>query len=109
MLKQIIAIIAISILVILGMNYAQQILQGLITAHDWVAQALTEVFSGGDTGNLIRKLIALLTLPVLISAIPVVIFWFAKRRFFPYFMQFVWVIWLVQTAVIIVQFKAAAP
>lgn len=106
MLKQILAIIALSIAVVLSMSYAQQILQFILTAHDWVAVNLTEVFSGGQTGNLLRNLLALLAIPVIMGAIPVILYWVVKRSWFPYFMQIVWVIWLIQTAALVVLFKA---
>lgn len=105
MIKQILAIIGLSVLVVMSMSYAQQILQYILTAHDWVALNLTEVFSGGQTGNLLRNLLALLAIPVIAGAIPVILYWVIKRSWFPYFMQIVWVTWLVQTAALVVLFK----
>lgn len=108
MLKQILAIVVLSILVIVTMSYAQQLLQFLVSGHDWIAQTLTEVFSGGQAGNLIRNLLALLAIPLLASLLPVLIYWLAKRQLFPYFMHMIWVIWLVQTAALIVLYKAVS-
>ncbi len=105
MLKQLIAIIAISILVILGMTYAQQGLQFIVSAHDWISDTLKDVFSGGQAGNLIRELIALLAVPVVAALIPTLIYWLIKRSWFPYFMQIVGVLWLAQTAALVVLFK----
>lgn len=109
MIKQILAILLLSILVITTMPYAQHALQFIVSAHDWVAGLLTQVFSGGMAGNLIRKLIALLTIPVGISFIPVCVYWLAKRTWFPYFMELIWIIWLVQTAAIIITYKVVVP
>jgi len=97
----------LSIFITVTMIYAQTALQAILTAHDWIAQTLTDVFSGGTAGNLIRQLLALLAIPVLIGLVPTVIYWIAKRNFFPYFMQIVWVTWLAQTAALIIQYKAA--
>lgn len=108
MLKQIVAIIALSIAIILSMTYAQLALQFLVDAHSWVSQVLTEVFSGGQAGNLARGLIALLTIPVLIGAIPAVLYWFVRRHWFPYFMEIVWIVWLLQAGALIVLFKVVA-
>lgn len=108
MIKQVIAIIVLSVLVILTMPYAQQGLQWVLSAHDWVSDLLTQVFSGGETGNLIRKLLALLVMPIGIALIPTIIYWFAKRSWFPYFMGIVWVIWLAQTAAIVILYKTTA-
>ncbi len=107
MLKQMIAIVVLSILVIVGAPYAQSALEFIVTAHNWVADMLKEVFSGGEIGNLIRQLIALLAIPLAASLIPVIVLWLAKRTWFTYFMEVVWIIWLVQTSAVIIATKAA--
>lgn len=106
MLKQIIAIVLLSILVTLTMPYIQDGIQTMLSGHAWVSQLLMEVFAGGSTGSLIRSLISLLVIPIVIGLIPVTIFWLAKRKWFPYFMQLVWVVWLVQVAALVVLYKA---
>src|SRR5437879_646562 len=108
MIKHILAIIVVSIIVIVGMPYVQQGLHILIAGHDWLSNLLTNVFSGGQAGNITRQLIALLAIPVVVALIPTIIFWLAKRAWFPYFMELVWVIWLVQTSALVVLYKAAA-
>jgi hypothetical protein len=107
MIKHILAIILLSIVAVVSMLYAQQGLQWMVAAHDWVADALTQVFSGGQAGNIIRELIALLTVPVVIGLIPIVIYWVARRHFFPYFMQIVWIVWLLQFAALAIVYKVA--
>jgi hypothetical protein len=107
MIKHIVAIVAFSLVVILGMPHVQIILQSLLTAHDWISTTLTQVFSGGDAGNLTRNLIALMVIPVLVGFVPAIIYWLAKRQWFPYFMQTVWITWLVQTAALVVLYKVA--
>jgi hypothetical protein len=106
MLKQVIAIVILSILVIIGMSYVQQGLQILLSGHDWLSDVLKDVFSGGQAGNIIRELIALLAIPLVVALIPAIIYWIAKRSWFPYFMELVWVIWLVQTSALVVLYKA---
>jgi hypothetical protein len=108
MIKQVIALIAVSVAIILSMSYAQQGVQFLLNAHDWIAQILTEVFSGGNAGNLARGLIALLSVPVFVALIPTVFYWILKRHWFPYFMEIVWVVWLVQAGALVVMYSAAA-
>jgi hypothetical protein len=107
MLKQTIAIIFLSFLVITTMAYSQHALELLVAAHDWVAEILTQVFSGGTAGEMTRKLLALLAAPILIGLIPAVIYWIVKRSWFPHFMQLVWVVWLVQAAALIVVYQSA--
>ena len=107
MLKQLLAIILLSILVITCMWYAQQGLQAILTAHAWISDMLKQVFSGGEAGDIIRQLIALLTMPLLIAAVPALIYWLVRHHGFPYFMEIVWVVWLMQTAALIVIYKVA--
>ena len=106
MLKQLIVLVAGSIAIILSMSYAQDTIQLLVSAHDWVSQILTQVFSGGQAGNLARGLIALLSMPILIGAIPTLLYWVLKRHWFPYFMEVVWIVWLIQAGALIIMYKA---
>lgn len=105
MLKHIIVIVLLSILVITSMPYVQQGLQWILAAHDWIADVLREVFSGGPAGNIIRELLALLVIPIVIALIPTIIYWLVRRRWFPWFMEVVWVVWLIQTAALVVLYK----
>lgn len=106
MLKQVIALIAVSVAITLSMPYAQQGVQFLLSAHDWIAQILTEVFSVGNAGNIARGLIALLSIPILVAFMPAVVYWMLRRHWFPYFMEIVWVVWLVQAGALVVMYNA---
>ena len=101
MIKQIIALVLLSMIIVFGMSYAQQAIQLLLNAHDWVSQVLTEVFSGGQAGNLARGLIALLALPLLAALIPAIAYWMLRRSWFPYFLEIVWIVWLVQAGALV--------
>ena len=105
MLKQIIALVILSVTIIFSMPYAQQALQLLIHAHTWISTLLADVFSGGQAGKLVKGLIALLSIPVLTALIPTLCYWVLKRRFFPYFMHIVWIIWLIQAGALIAIYK----
>jgi len=105
MIKQSIALLALSIVIIFTMSYAQHAIQLLIDSHDWISQQLMDVFSGGNAGNIARGLIALLSVPVLVALIPSVIYWIARRHWFPYFMEIVWIVWLIQAGALLVAFK----
>lgn len=109
MLKSILSLavlISLSIVIILFMSNTQTVLGWVLSAHAWVADGLTQVFSGGQAGDITRQLLALITIPVILSLIPVLIYWLLKRNMFPYFMQVIWVTWLIQTAALVIQFKA---
>ena len=107
MLKHIGAIVGLSIAVMLTILYVQTGLQYLVSAHEWLANALKEIFSGGQAGNLIRQLLAMLTIPFVLGLVPAVAYWLARREWFPYFMECVWIVWLVQTSALIVLYKTA--
>jgi hypothetical protein len=102
LLKNIIALIAISLLSIFGVEYIRPVIMALLSSHDWISQLLLQVFSGGQAGNILRELIALITMPLIIGLIPASVYWLAKRRMFPYFMHTVWIVWLIQTTAILV-------
>ncbi|MCD6039231.1 MAG: hypothetical protein K0S27_631 [Gammaproteobacteria bacterium] len=105
MIKQLIAIILFSLLVTMGMPYAQQGLQYLVAAHDWISEVLRQVFSGGHAGNIIRNMIALLAIPVLIALVPIIIYWIAKRKWFAYFIDIVWIILLIEASALAILYK----
>jgi len=108
MLKQLIALMVLSVAIILSMSYAQQGMQWLINTHAFISQLLTDVFSPAHAGNLARGLIALLAIPLLAGFIPTVVYWLVRRHWFPYFMQIVWVVWLMQAGALIILYKATA-
>lgn len=107
MFKQIVVLIALSAAIVASMSYTQEAVQLLLSAHDWVSQVLTDVFSGGQAGNMARGLIALISIPVIVGLIPAIAYWMLRRHWFPYFMQIVWVVWLVQAGALAMMYKAA--
>lgn len=108
MLKQIVALVILSIAITLSMSYMQHGLQFLIDAHDWISSILMDVFSGGQAGNLLRGLITLLSIPIFVGLVPTIGYWIVKRHWFPYFMEIVWVVWLLQAGALMVLYKVAA-
>lgn len=107
MLKQLIALIILSIAVIFFMTYAQAIIHLLLSAHEWISQMLTNVFAGGQSGKLAKEVIALLSIPILISFIPAILYWIVKRQWFPYFMEVIWIVWLLQAGALTMLSAAA--
>jgi len=107
MLKKLLAILVLSILVIIGLSYAHQILTFLLNAHDKVNELLQSVFSEDKAGDLIKNLLALLAVPFGFGLVSVIAYWVVKRQWFPYFMDVVWILWLVQTAALIALYKTS--
>lgn len=104
-LKHIIAILALSVLVVLFMPQAEIAVQALLSAHEWISNLLTDVFTGGQAGNLARGLIALLSIPLLAGLIPALIYWIIRKRWLPCFMEIMWVVWFIQAGALIVATK----
>lgn len=107
MIKHLIALLAFSAAIVLGMPYFHTAVQWLMTGYTYVSQLLTEVFTGGQAGNIARGLIALLAIPVVVGLIPTLMYWFLRRHWFPYFMEIVWVIWLLQAGALVMMEKVA--
>lgn len=106
MIKHIFLILLLSVAMVMAMPYAQQLVGYLITAHDWISDILKDVFTGGQAGNILRELIALLSIPFIVALIPAVIYWIARRRWLPGFMEIMWVVWLVQAGALAISYKA---
>ena len=106
MFKHLVAIILLAILMVFAMPYAHTALAALLEAHAWITDMLKDVFSGGKTGNLLRDVLASLAIPFAVGLIPALIFWMIKRRWLPCFMTLVWVTWLIQTAALVIEYKA---
>ncbi len=102
MIKNFIVLILFSLGVIFGVKHIQPTILLLVSSRDWISQLLLQVFSGGEIGSAVRNLISLLVIPLVIAAIPTLVYWLSKGRLFPYFMHVVWAVWLLQTTAIVV-------
>lgn len=104
MIKQILSfltVIALSALIVLFMPQAQQAVQLLVSAHDWVAEVLTNVFNGGNAGNIARELVALITIPLLAGLIPALFFFLIRKRWLGCFLEIIWIVWLLQAGALL--------
>ncbi len=108
MFKQIVFLVVMTLLVILGIVYVQQGLQYLVAAHDWIDETLKQVFTDGQAGAICRQFISMLAIPLLVGLVPAAIYGLLRRQWFPYFMQFVWVTWLLEVGALVMVYKAAA-
>ena len=106
MIKQILALFIFSIVIVFSMSYAHQGLQYLIGLHELISALLTDVFSPGEAGMLARGLLTFLSIPLLAGLIPAFFYWVVKRHWFPYFMEIVWIIWLIQVGALVMIYKS---
>lgn len=111
MYKQVISFflfVALSAVVVLFIPQAKQVLEFLLAAHDWVSKMLGEVFNGGNVGNVIHNLVALLAVPLIVGLFPAIFFWLIRKSWLSCFMQIVWVVWLLQVGALIMTTSVAA-
>lgn len=104
MYKQIlslIAIVALSAAVVLFMPQAKMIVAFMVDAHGHVSNILADVFSGGNAGNIARGLVALIAIPFIVGLVPSLIYFLVRKHWCPYFMEIMWVVWLLQAGALI--------
>ena len=95
MFKQGIIYLLLSIGVVLLTKYANLLIIYIDLFYTQINLILVPIFSTSDLGVMIRKIITLVLIPVLIAAIPALIYYALKRRRMPYFYEITWVLWLV--------------
>lgn len=95
MLRQSLIYLLLSILVVVFAKYAHLLIVYIDMFFTYVNLKLTPVFSQTGWGLIIRKILVLMLLPIIITAIPALIYWLIKRREMPHFIAIAWVIWTV--------------
>lgn len=95
MLRQSLIYLVLSILIVLFAKYAHLLIIYIDLFFTQINLKLTPIFSPTGWGLVIRKIIVLMVLPLLITAIPALIYRGLKGREMPHFIAIVWVIWTI--------------
>lgn len=95
MLRQSLIYLVLSIFVVIFAKYVHILVVYLDMVYTYLNLTLAPIFSYSETGIMVRKVLVLVLLPILIVAIPAIIYWFIKSRRMPYFIEITWVVWLV--------------
>ena len=95
MLRQSIIYLVLSILVVLFAKYAHLIIVYVDLFFTYVNLKLTPIFSQTGWGLVIRKILVLVMLPVIITAIPALIYRAIKGGDMPHFIAITWIVWTV--------------
>lgn len=103
MFKHFLMMIAASIAAIFLKDQLVQVLGLLITAHNQIAMQLTTIFAGDAAGQVIRGVIALITIPVALGSILVFGWWLARKTMMPYLFHIVWVVWIIVLVTLLAQ------
>lgn len=101
LLKQILILIAVSLVVVIFQSEVAAVLGLFAKVHHWIAGVLTNIFTTGKLGNIIRNSIALFVFPFFLAGVVSLVYWAIKRSRMPHFMLTFWILWLVQTAVVL--------
>lgn len=102
MFLQAIYLLIASTLAILLAPYCDTVIHWILAFHQVIVSFLNGVFAKGQTGLTIAAIISIALIPILIVAIPAIIFFLVKRRIMPYLITFAWAVWIiVATAVVI--------
>ena len=93
--RQGIIYLLLSIIVVLFAQYVHLLIVYLDIFYTFINVKLAPIFSGSPMGIIIRKVMTLTLLPVIIAAIPALIYQAIKRKPMPYFIEITWFLWLV--------------
>ncbi|KTD73656.1 hypothetical protein [Legionella tucsonensis] len=95
MLRHSIIYLLLSILVVLFAKYAHLIIVYVDMFFTYVNLKLTPIFSQTGWGLVVRKILVLVVLPVVITAVPALIYKFIKGGNMPHFIAITWIIWTI--------------
>lgn len=95
MLRQSLIYLILSILVVLFAQYVHLLVVYVDMVYTFINVQLAPIFSNSATGIMIRKVISLVLIPVIIAAIPALIYRAIKGKQMPYFIEVTWFLWLI--------------
>lgn len=95
MLRQSLIYLILSILVVILADYANLIIVYIDMFFTFVSLKLTPIFSQTGWGLIIRKVLVLMLMPIVITAIPALIYKVIKGKEMPHFIAITWVIWTI--------------
>lgn len=95
MLRQFILYLLLSILVVVFAKYAHLLVVYIDVFFTYINVKLTPIFSQTGWGLFIRKILVLMLLPIVLTALPALLYKAIKGRDMPHFIAIVWIIWTV--------------
>lgn len=95
MLAQIIIYFLLTLLIVLFSAYFHILIQGIDRLYSYIEGYLSPLFNHDHTGSIIVKMLALLFIPLIIAAIPALIYRLSRGKKMPYFLTVTWFLWLV--------------
>ena len=95
MSRQIFVYLMLSILVVIFSKYFHLLIIYIDTFFTWANLKLSPVFSSTGWGLIIRKTLVLMILPIVITAIPALVWRAVRGHEMPHFIYTTWVVWTI--------------
>lgn len=95
MLRHFLVYFLLSVLIVIFAKYAHLIIVYIDVFFTYVNLKLTPIFSPTSSGIMIRKIIVLMLLPLVITAIPALLYRAIKSQEMPHFIAVTWVVWTI--------------
>ena len=95
MLRQSLIYLLLSILIVIFAKYAHLIIVYVDVFFTYINFLLTPIFSQTGWGLVIRKILVLTLLPVILAAVPALLYKAIKGKEMPHFFAITWVFWTV--------------
>lgn len=95
MLKPFLFYVVLSVVIVLFAHYAHLIIVYIAMGYTYVNLKIAPFFSPSGPGESLRQVLSLILIPLLIAAVPALIYRGIKGKTMPYFFETTWVLWLI--------------
>lgn len=85
----------LSIIVVVFAPHVHLLIVYIDIFYTYINVHLSPIFSNSSLGIMISKIFLLTLIPILIAAIPALIYRVIKKRHMPYFIEVAWFLWLI--------------
>ncbi|MCC5791516.1 MAG: hypothetical protein JJT82_02760 [Legionellaceae bacterium] len=95
MLKHVLLYLILSILVVVFANYFHILIVYIDMLYTWINVKISPVFNRNSLGVTIRHILVLTLLPVILAAVPALLYRLFKGKTMPHLYFLTWFFWLV--------------
>ncbi len=89
------AYLSVTVCAILFTSYTRELAQAILVVNTYLNDFLSWIFSPSSLGVSLRQIVSLALTPILIVAIPTLIYRLLKHQMPPYLVQVIWVLWII--------------
>ncbi|MCA0403844.1 MAG: hypothetical protein LCH30_08610 [Proteobacteria bacterium] len=95
MLRQALIYLLLSLLVVIFARYAYLLIAYIGSIYAYLNAKLMPIFSHTGLGITIQKVLLLVLIPLILAAIPALIYRLIRGKDMPYFLELTWCLWLI--------------